>query len=308
MEIPRPQQPRRALAASLSLLVALGAGACAAGGALPRRPPASSAAAAAAPSSAVAEAPNPTTRQVFVPPVRRERGRLVLPVTFPDGSTAELVSTPKLQLAAMGFQPDVSYLRRDQPAPRFPLSFWFGQPDPGPFQGRQALGRYPTLSGGQAELWRAREASASLPGQGYWLAFRLPSWTVLAPATTPAMAAELVRGLDARETGGGHVVMEVRDPYALAREGGEGGGPQLAVGDASPHPEEVNAGSRFRLITLRPSRDCRPEGISPSGQYASVCLGTAPAGVAVFAGIDGDPSFVREVVAGLRARNVRIAP
>ena len=308
MDIPRPQQPRRALAASLALLVARGAGACStADGRRGSAPPAGSAAATAASSPTTAEAPGPAGRQVFVPPVRRDRGRLVMPLTFPDGSTAELVYPPELKPAAMGFQPDVSFLRRDQPAPRFPLSFWFGQADAELFQGRQPVGRYPTLSGGQAELWRARATSASLPGQGYWLAFRLASWTVLAPAATPATAAELVRGLDARETGGGHVVMEAREPYALSREGGEGGGPQLAVGDASPRPEEVTTGSRFRLVTLRPSRDCRSEGISPSGQFASVCLGVARDGVAVLAGIDGDPSFVRDVVAGLEARDVRIA-
>jgi hypothetical protein len=309
VDITAPQQPRRALAASLSLIVALGAGACsAADGRRGGAPPASSTAAPAAPSPTTAEAPGPTRRQVFVPPVRHDRGRLVMPLTFPDGSTAELVYPPELKLAAMGLQPDVSFLRRDHPAPRFPLSFWFGQPDAELFEGQQPVGRYPTLSGGQAELWRARVTSASLPGQGYWLAFGLASWTVLAPAATPAVADELVRGLDARETGGGHVVMDARGPYALAREGGEGGGPQLAVGDASPRPEEVNAGSRFRLITLSPSRNCRPEGISPSGQYASVCLGTARAGGAVVAGIDGDPSFVKDVVAGLQARKVRIAP
>lgn len=243
-----------------------------------------------------------------MPPVRRDRGRLVMPLTFPDGSTAELVYAPKLKLAALGIQPDVSFLRRDRPASRFPLTFWFGQPGPELFEGGQPVERYTTLGGGQAELWRAQATSVSQPKQGYWLAFRLASWTVLAPATTPAMVAEIVRGLDARETSSGAVVVEARDPYALSREGGEGGGPQLAIGDRSPHPEEVDAGTRFRLITLRPSRDCRPAGTSPSGKYASTCLGTAGSGVAVFAGIDGDRSFVKDVVAGLQARNVRIAP
>jgi hypothetical protein len=309
--IRRRQRHRRALAASLSLavFVAVGADACTAvdsrhGSA----PPASSAAAPAVPPPSTVEATDLTRRQVFVPPVRRDGGRLVMPLTFPDGSMAELVYPPELELAAMGLQPDVSFLRRDQPASRFPVTFWSGRPGPELFEGRRPVGRYPTLSGGQAELWRARATSATPPGPGYWLAVRLPSWTVLAPASTPATAAGLVRSLDARETDGGQVVMDVRDPYALSRDPGEGGGPQLAVGDASPRPEEVNAGSRFRLITLRPSRNCRPEGISPSGRYASVCLGTGRAGAAVFAGIDGDRSFVRDVVAGLAARNVRIAP
>jgi hypothetical protein len=308
--IRRRERRRRALVASVAVavLVAIGAGALLVTDA--RRgggPPDGSAAAPANPSPSTIEAPDPGRREVFMPPVRRERGRLVMPLTFPDGSTAELVYAPKLELAAMGVQPDVSFLRRDRPATRFALVFWFGQPDATLFEGDQPLGRYPTLGGGQAELWRAGAAPPPLPPVRYWLVFRLASWTVLAPVSTPAMAAEVVHGLDARETGGGYVVMEAREPYALSREAGEGGGPKLAIGDARPRPEEVDAGSRFRLITLRPSRNCRPQGISPSGQYASICLGTTGGGVALFAGIDGDRSFVEDVVAGLDARDVRIA-
>jgi hypothetical protein len=309
--IRRRERRRRALAGSVAVavFVAIGAGAVVVSDA--RRdggPPDSSAAAPANPSPSTVGSPGTSKRELFMPPVRRERGRVVMPLTFPDGSTAELVYAPRLELAAMGVQPDVSFLRSDRPAPRFPLSFWFGQQDATLFEGDQPLERFPTLSGGQAELWRAAATSPPLPRVRYWLVFRLASWTVLAPASTPAMAAEVVRGLDARETGGGYVVVEARDPYELSREGGEGGGPQLVIGDASPRPEEVDAGARFRLVTLRPSRNCRPEGISPSGQYASTCLGTTESGVAVFAGIDGDRSFVKEVFAGLAARNVRIAP
>ena len=97
-----------------------------------------------------------------------------MPLTFPDGSTAELVYPPELKLAAMGFQPDVSFLRRDQPAPRFPLSFWFGQADAELFQGRQPVGRYPDAQRRPGRAGRARATSASLPGQGYWLAFGSP--------------------------------------------------------------------------------------------------------------------------------------
>ena len=149
--------------------------------------------------------------------------------------------------------------------------------------------------------------SVSTSTERYWLAFQRASWTVLAPVATPAMATEVARGLNARATGDGFVVVEAADPLALAREPGEGGGPQLVVGDRNPRPGEVDAGTRFRLITLRPSKSCRPEPISPSGQSASTCLGTAGAGGSVFAGIDGDRPFVEAVLAGLEARNVRIA-
>lgn len=309
--IRRRERRRRVLAGSVAVavFVAVGAGAWVASDTgRGSGPPGSSAAAPATPSPSTVKAPDAGRREVFVPPVRRDRGRLVMPLAFPDGSTAELVYAPRLELAAMGVQPDVSFLRRDRPASRFPLSFWFGRPGAELFEGDQPLERYPTLGGGQAELWRARPPSSTQPRVRYWLVFRLASWTVLAPASTPAVAAGIVRGLDAREARDGYVVLEVRDPYALSREGGEGGGPQLAIGDASPRPEEVNAGTPFRLLTLRPSRNCRPEGISPTGRYASTCLGTTGRGVALFAGVDGDRSFVKSVVAELNARRVRIAP
>jgi hypothetical protein len=289
---------RRTLAAALAVIILASAGA-AAWLALDGRtgaPPTPSPPRVAAPSRAA----------VFVPPVRRDQGRLVLPLTFPDGSTADLVYPPELNLAAMGVQPDVSFLRRDQPAPRFPLTFWFGQPAPDLFEGGQPLERHPTPGGGQAELWRVRATPLSVTSTPYWLVFRLPSWSVLAPVSTPAMAAEVAGGLHPRQTGRGHVVVGTLHPFALSPDPGEGGGPQLAIGDASPRPKEVDAGTRFRLITLHPSRDCRGEGISPSGTYASTCLGTARGGGALFAGIEGDPSFVRDVLAGLDASNVRI--
>jgi hypothetical protein len=290
-----------------AIVVAVGAVACAASDPdrrrrSPERPPA----AAATRSPSMAPAPAPSRRTVFVPPVRRERGRLVMPLAFPDGSTAELIYPPKLDLAAMGIQPDVSFLRRDRPATRFPLVFWFGQPGAELVEGDQPLERYPTSSGDQAELWRAGAASSTQPRVRHWLVFRLASWTVLAPAATPATAAELVRALNARETGDGYVRLEARHPLALSREPGEGGGPQLAIGDGDPRPEAVKVGTPFRLIILSLSRNCRPEGISPSGQYASTCLGTTGSGVALFAGIDGDRSFVKDVFAGLEARNIQV--
>jgi hypothetical protein len=270
----------------------------------PERPVAVTAA--TAPSTLRASAPG--GRALFVPPVRRERGRRVMPLRFPDGSTAELVVASTLDLAAMGVQPDVSFLRLGQPAHRYPITFWFGQPDAEALEGDRPVERYATRGGGQAELWRARTASSSFPEQRWWVTYRLASWTVLAPASTPATAADVAGHLDVREAGDGYPVVQARTPFALARESGEGGGPQLAVGDRSPWPHLVDAGTRFRLVTLRPARTCLGEGGSPSRKYAALCLGRAGNGAAVFAGVDGDRAFVKAVVAGLAARKVKAGP
>jgi hypothetical protein len=140
--IRRRERRRRVLAGSVAVavFVAVGAGAWVASDTgRGSGPPGSSAAAPATPSPSTVEAPDPGRREVFVPPVRRDRGRLVMPLAFPDGSTAELVYAPRLELAAMGVQPDVSFLRRDRPASRFPLRFWFGRPGAELFEGDQPL-------------------------------------------------------------------------------------------------------------------------------------------------------------------------
>jgi hypothetical protein len=41
----------------------------------------------------------------FTPATHKERGKVVMPVTFPDGSTAEIVYPPDTDIAAMGAQP-----------------------------------------------------------------------------------------------------------------------------------------------------------------------------------------------------------
>lgn len=48
----------------------------------------------------------------FVPPVSRRGGDVVLPVVFPDGSTADLVYAPKLKIHRLGVQPAVSLALR----------------------------------------------------------------------------------------------------------------------------------------------------------------------------------------------------
>jgi len=86
-----------------------------------------------------------------------------MPVTFPDGSTAELVYPTALALAGMGVQPDVSFLRVRDPGPRFELVFARGGPVPGLLKGDRPVGRYQTAQGRPAQLWQAAEIPASCP-------------------------------------------------------------------------------------------------------------------------------------------------
>jgi hypothetical protein len=153
-------------------------------------------------------------------------------------------------------------------------------------------------------LWRAVEHPGVLSGYRYWLRYRVGAWTVMAGVTDRAMAAQVAGNLDGRQTGDGFVVVQVSGPFALSREYGEGRGAQLAIGDGSPLPDAVVA-EPWRLIELSPARgSCHAEGVS--GDHGSKCLG--PSGAGVFANISGDPAWVKAVVRGLEARNVRLAP
>jgi hypothetical protein len=245
----------------------------------------------------------PPSAAGFVPRTTREGSRTVLPVTFPDGSTAELVYPTALALAGMGVQPDVSFLRVRDPGPRYELVFSRGGPVPGLLKGHRPVGRYQTTKGRPVQLWPAVENPGVLSGYGYWLHYRIGAWTVLAGVSDRAMAAEVARNLDGRQTGDGFVVIQAGGPFALSREYGEGRGAQLAIGDRSALPDAIVA-EPWRLIELSPARgSCHEEG--SSGDHGTKCLG--PGGAGIFANISGDPLWVKAVVRGLEARNVRLA-
>ncbi len=57
--------------------------------------------------SQVSPSPTPIegTPEAFIPSTHTENGLEVLPITFPDGSTAELVYPPALDIAGMGRSP-----------------------------------------------------------------------------------------------------------------------------------------------------------------------------------------------------------
>jgi hypothetical protein len=299
--IRRRQRRRRVLVTGVTLAVLAGAGVVVTrvagdrGDRLGAPAPASS----AAPSSTV-----PPSAAVFVPRTTREGNRTVLPVTFPDGSTGELVYPTALGLAGMGVQPDVSFLRVRDPGPRYELVFSHGGPAPGLFKGDRPVGRYQTAQGRPVQLWPAVEHPGVLSGHSYWLHYRIGAWTVLAGVADRAMAAQVARNLDGRQTGDGFVVIQASGPFALSREYGEGRGAQLAIGDRSPLPDAIVA-DPWRLIELSPARgSCHEEGVS--GDHGTRCLGPPRAGI--FANISGDPSWVKAVVRGLHARNVHLTP
>jgi hypothetical protein len=254
--------------------------------------------------------PAAARHQPLVPKTYRAGGRVVMPVTFPDGSTAELLYPPGLDLAGMGVQPDVSFLRKSDPAPRFALMFHHGPPGPEYFRGDRPERRFTTRSGGQAELWPANppppEAKFLSP-PAYWLALRAGSWVVLAPVPDPEMAAEVADSLDARETSGGFPVIDAHGPFALSTESGEGGGTMLSIGDRAARPDLIDPGATFSHVQIYLAPCQQVENPPDPTDYALKCLGGDGTTRRITAHIYGDPAFVKAVYDGLEARNLRLA-
>jgi hypothetical protein len=249
------------------------------------------------------------TPALFLPATRRQGHRTVLPVTFPDGSTAELVYPANLDLAGMGIQPDVSIVDDRRPGYRSPLVFLHrGTPGPDVLEGAQPVQRPASRTGRPTEIWKARQGSEVAPDQAYWVLYRVSSWTVLAPAADLTAATELAGHLDLGEAGDGSVVVDADAPLGLSHDFGEGGGVQLAIGDRAPRPGEVDAGRLFRLILLSPmTGSCRGAGLSRERESASKCLRGPGGRGAILVTISGDRRFVEAVFDGLELKEIHLA-
>jgi hypothetical protein len=231
----------------------------------------------------------------FVPSTEIVGGEVRMPITFPDGSSATVVYSTSLDLAALGVQPDVSYLWRDDPPPRFPIIFLHDRnASIAEFvDGTEPVGIVNSYR--SIEIWRMSEAWSERRQllQGHWLRYGLRSWTVLVALDHPGQAEEVATSLLIRETGGGFPVAEASGPIALSQESGEGEGSLLTIGP-----------SLDPSVVLWLDRCAGGDhGIEASGEYASKCVGDGR----ISAGIYGDPVTVAAIFEGLRVEDFRQA-
>jgi hypothetical protein len=240
----------------------------------------------------------------FIPQgAERDGAEIRLPVIFPDGSQATLVYPIPLDLATLGFQPDVSYVWRADPPPRYPVVFLHDRNASivKYVEGREPVGSVNSYR--NIEIWNMSETWLEHRAQlrGGWLRIGLRSWTVLIALREVADADRIAANLDIRETTTGFPVVDATGPIQLAEGFGESEGPTLSLGDETAEPDTVS--QLDATIFLSPD-GCTPATNSEwSGGYGSACLGDG----SVFASIYGDREFVTSVTEGLRVEDFRRA-
>jgi len=227
----------------------------------------------------------------FVPRTYREGEKVVVPVTFPDGSTAEVVYARELDLASRGVRPntwallDTSYgsVGRDfRIDPGRLEEVWRGDP----------IREYEGADGTVVPFLRAA-------GMDY-LAFGFGAWTV-SVYDYPGGGARLTeeerslwaRSLTGYETEDGFLLLEAQPPLRLARAG------------EYPSPMELWFGGPDGGVEIWPVQKCSPkQHFERSAGYASWCDTEAR----MYIGVQGDKKFVDAALAGgVRVRNVVFA-
>lgn len=166
----------------------------------------------------------------FVPPTYREGDKIVMPVAFPDGTTAEVLYPPELRLAERGIRPYGSGGFPGCPHSCF-SDFDVFRGDAYFREGRRLNRRYAGAGGSTVELWEAVGATTE-PAR--YLVFRFGRWYVGVGVDfmTSEQLGIWARTLAGRVTQDGFLVFHTKPPLRLARFG-EHAGPELMLDDIS---------------------------------------------------------------------------
>jgi hypothetical protein len=235
----------------------------------------------------------------FMPSTYVEDDSVVMPIMFPDGTTAELVYPPELDLSTMRVQPYSSGY-----GPGFARDFLvYDKPMGdviGSYEDAELLAEYDDGQGGTVGFWR-------LPPDGLYLSFQFGSWTVLVydyaeegPQMSDEDRALWATNFRGREAEDGFLLLQAEPPLRLARAG-EHAGPELGLWSRD---------GDFRAVSLY-AGECTPYGDEmvngltvdrESDDFAAWCLPDAPMTVHVTQ--EPGDTFIDDVLRGLEVRNV----
>jgi hypothetical protein len=246
----------------------------------------------------------------FVPPTTSAGAKTQMPITFTDGTTADLLYEPTLDLANLGLTvSDSGTLGKFTRAGRqFQIdhggaSFVASHPTPAP----QGL---PGAAGGAS----VPVLPAPTPTQGNYLEFKFGDWHVgvwegidnelMSSSDDQAWAANLIGTPNAS----GFLVLTAKDPLKLAPFG-TAGGPSLIVGDifstgvlltpgACTVPSGNNVANNANGVPVRISQN------APNHYEGDLCLKDQKLEALVY----GSQDFVRGVTDSLELRNLKAGP
>jgi hypothetical protein len=225
----------------------------------------------------------------FVPQTFPEGDRLVLPVTFPDGSTAELLYAPELDIAGLGVTPYMAGCGHE---------FGFTYYDPrGTMYHGSALETYIGPDGNQVSLHNSVKGFGGID----FLMFNFGKWWVdlyQDSFSTPEERQLCAEHLQGTVMEGGWLVLRGPEALDLYR-------PELQFGDLGPE-------RRF-LILFANRCESEPDygtvelggiRVDKSEDFASWC---DPNGIEIHVYFDPESDFFEDVFEGVEIRNYRQA-
>jgi hypothetical protein len=243
------------------------------------------------PSIAALQAPVPSGGPPFVPETYRESGLVVMPITFPDGSRAELAYPPQLNLHGLNVTPD-GYLQLGQSgcgrsfiAARSDLrgEIWRGKP----------AATYPGSGGGLVGLWSPAKGAEPY----HWLAYRFGEWNLFVPCDDSAeqnderrIQSRWARSLAGKELPSGFLVLDPQPPLRFGR------GEQTIRLSSRHLVIDIELGRFKPFFDRHVGTDGLAEWVTGGGRIHIYALSFS----------ERKKEFIRDVAASLRVRNVRV--
>jgi len=246
--------------------------------------------------------PSPEPFRAFVPPTRAEGEVVVLPVVFPDGTTAELVYPPEMDVAGLGVRPYWAACGRD-------LGFYYHDPYGTLYEG-EPVQSWTRPDGQTVSVWNAVDKEQGVDGVPIvYLIFHFGEWTVRlfdyggSAAMSDDERRACAMGLSGSTTEDGWIIMS----------GSQG----TRVGGDEPELEFGGLGQKEPFVLFFPG-PCEPESdasedlptidgvpVSRAHGFASWCHPGEMMRIHVY--FSGEPTFVEHLVRELEVRDVHLA-